>query len=131
MMKRLRSGACAALALGALAGPARAQVDISPQALDHYAYCVEQAKEFDFTRPGEFVHVGERGVTYRCREEVAVAYYNSLGRKLRRPKDEYVANETGAYVLRPITGIGYCWHKVENELRQAVSFWGCDVHIAY
>jgi hypothetical protein len=116
---------------GAMGGAACAQVSIAPQALNHYAWCLEQAQQYNTVRPGDFVAPMERGVMYRCRDEVAVAYYNDLGRRRRRSEDRFVSNETGAYVLRPINGIGYCWHKVEDELRLPVSYWGCDVFIAY
>lgn len=109
----------------ATSGAARAQVNISPQALNHYAFCIEQATQFHLVFPNE------RGVTYRCRDEVAVAYFNDLGRRRRQSTDRVADNVTGVYVLRPIWGIGYCWHKVEDELRLPVSFWGCDVFMAY
>lgn len=119
------------LAFDPPAGTARAQVNIAPQALEHYAYCIEQATQFNTVRPGDFVAPLQRGVMYRCRDEVAVSYFNDLGRRRRRSEDRFVSNETGAYVLRPITGIGYCWHKVEDAFRLPVSYWGCDVFIAY
>jgi hypothetical protein len=122
----LRFAALVLLALGlsAMSGSAHAQVNISPPALNHYSYCIEQATQFNFVFPNE------RGVTYRCRDEVAVAYFNDLGRRRQRA-DRIADNVTGVYVLRPIWGIGYCWHKIENELRLPVSFWGCDVFVAY
>ncbi|WP_298424102.1 hypothetical protein [Rhodoblastus sp.] len=107
------------------AGVARAEVDISPQALNHYAFCVEQAEQYGFVYPLQ------RGVVYRCREDVAVAYFNDLGRRRRRTVDRFERNATGAYELRSIRDVGTCWHKVENERRQPVSFWGCDVYVAY
>jgi hypothetical protein len=119
------------LAVGTIASAARAQVNIAPQALQHYAYCIEQSQQNNFVFPGDYVAPLERGVMYRCRDEVAVAYYNDLGRRRRRSEDRFVSNETGAYVLRPITGVGYCWHKVENELHLPVSYWGCDLFVAY
>jgi hypothetical protein len=128
---RCAAAAVLSLAFGADGAPARAQVSIAPQALNHYAYCIEQAQQYNFVRPGEFVAPLERGTMYRCRDEVAVAYYNDLGRRRRRSEDRFVSNETGAYVLRPINGVGYCWHKVEDALRLPVSYWGCDVFIAY
>lgn len=123
--------AMAFLALALSAIGARAQVSISPQALEHYAYCIEQANQFNMVYPGDFVHIGERGITYRCRDEVAVAYFNDIGRRKRRSEDKFVTNETGAYVLRQISGVGFCWHKVEDQFRAPVSFWGCDVYVSH
>jgi hypothetical protein len=121
----------AALFLDASGGMARAQVNISPQALAHRAYCIEQAEQNDLVFVGAYVIRGERGITYRCRDEVAVAYFNDLGRRRKRSEDRVESNETGVYVLRPIFGVGYCWHKTEDERRLPVSFWGCDVYVAY
>jgi hypothetical protein len=120
-----------AVILGAVGGAARAQVNISPQALAHRAYCIEQAEQNDLVFLGAYVLRGERGITYRCRDEVAVAYFNDLGRRRRRADDRVESNITGVYVLRPIYGVGYCWHKIEDENRLPVSFWGCDVFVAY
>lgn len=130
-MKFLFAALVLAAALSAMAGVARAQVNISPQALTHYAHCIEQAEQNDVIYFGAYVIRGERGITYRCRDEVAVAYYNDLGRRRRRSVDRTESHPTGVYVLRPIFGIGFCWHKVENEIRLPVSFWGCDVFVAY
>ncbi|MCI4677152.1 hypothetical protein K9U39_12885 [Rhodoblastus acidophilus] len=118
----LRLAAPILVALGC--GPARAQ-DISPQALTHYAYCIEQAQQYGF------VFQGQRGIAYRCRDEVAVAYFNDLGRQRRRAVDRIERNATGVYDLRAIRDVGFCWHKIENELRQPVSFWGCDIYVAF
>jgi hypothetical protein len=131
IMNRRAALSLCGLVLALPVGSAQGQVNIAPQALQHYAYCIEQANQFNMVNPGAFVHLGERGVTYRCRDEVAVAYFNDLGRRRRRSEDRFVSNETGAYVLRPITGVGVCWHKVEDALRLPVSFWGCDVYVAY
>jgi hypothetical protein len=121
----------AGVALCAMASAARAQVNISPQALAHRAYCIDQAEQNDLVFLGAYVIRGERGITYRCRDEVAVAYFNDLGRRRGRVEDRVEENPTGVYVLRPIFGVGFCWHKIEDELRRPVSFWGCDIYVAY
>jgi hypothetical protein len=128
-----RSAALVSVGLGivAISRPAQAQVNIAPQALEQYAYCIEQATQNNSVFPGAYIIPTERGITYRCRDEVAVAYFNDLGRRRRRATDSFAHNETGAYVLRPIWGIGFCWHKIEDALGFPVSFWGCDVFIAY
>lgn len=128
---RLVAIALAAVSFDGAGRAALAQVNIAPQALTHYANCIEQAEQFDLVHRGEFVRQEERGTIYRCRDEVAISYYNDLGRQRRRSEDQFVTNETGAYELRPIRGVGYCWHKVENELRVPISVWGCDVYVAY
>ena len=112
-------------------GAAMAQTDVSPQSLLNYAYCMEQATESNVAAPGDFIHADERGTVYRCRDEVAIAYYEALGRKRGRVSDRFVSNETGSYTLRPILNVGYCWHMTKDADGSAVSFWGCDLHVAF
>jgi hypothetical protein len=114
-------------ALGLLAaGASRAQtVDVSPQGLTRFAWCLEQARSDDAVYPGE------RGVGYRCVNTTAAGYFNELGRRGRDRRETVMHNENGAYVLRPISGLGNCWHQVEDQLGRPVSAWGCDVFIAY
>lgn len=112
---------------GATHSAAQAQVNIAPQALEHYANCIEQAQQLGFG----FVTETQRGVNYRCRNEVAVSYFQDLARRGRMAAETTEDNVTGVYVLRPIWGIGFCWHKIRDEARLPVSYWGCDVFVAY
>lgn len=108
------------------AGAACAQtVDVSPQALTRYAWCLEQARSWFAVYPGE------RGVAYRCVSATAAGYWNELGRRGRAPRETLIHAESGAFVLRPISGVGNCWHQVEDALGRPVSAWGCDIFVAY
>jgi hypothetical protein len=127
MTGEMRTAGLLAMIFGLLAaGGARARtVDVSPQGLTHYAYCLEQARQ------EEAVYPGDRGVGYRCTRETAAGYFNALGRRGRDPRETSVRDATGAYVLRPISGLGNCWHRIEDEFGGPVSSFGCDVFIAY
>ncbi len=57
----------------ATSGAARAQVDISPQALNHYAYCIEQATQF------------HSGVSQRTRRDLSLPR-RSRGRLFQRSR---------------------------------------------
>lgn len=114
-----------AMVFGLGAGARAQTVDVSPQALTRYAWCLEQARSDDFVWPLE------RGIAYRCINENAAGYYNELGRRGRHPRDRLLRSEFGAFVVRPITGLGNCWHQVEDGLGRPMSAWGCDIFVAY
>lgn len=112
------------LALLALSGaptPTRAGIDVEPDALKHYSFCVSQAKDRNF------VSILDRQILYRCHDDVAVSYFNYLGR--RHVPDRVVEEPEGVFVYRRIDSVGRCWHKVADELGQPISFYGCDVYI--
>jgi hypothetical protein len=113
------------LGLAGVCGARAGTIDVAPQALVRYAWCLEQARSEDRVWPGE------RGIAYRCLDATAAGYYNELGRRGRHPRDRLARTASGAFVLRPISGLGNCWHQVEDEIGRPVSAWGCDVFVAY
>jgi len=103
------------------ASPGRAGIDVGPDALTHYAYCVSQAKD------RLFVYVLGRHLLYRCHDDIAVSYYNFLGRSHAR---EVVVHEpTGVYVYRQISGVGRCWFWMADEFGNPVAAYGCDIYV--
>lgn len=94
---------------------------VEPQALEHYSFCVAEAKE------NSFVFVLSRQILYRCHGDVAISYFNYLGRihvPARRVEDE-----TGVYLFRTISGVGRCWNKVLDEARFPISAFGCEIYV--
>ena len=123
----MKAAGVLAMVIGLMAGDgARAQTtNVAPQMLTRYAWCLEQARHVDAVYPGQ------RGVGYRCLGDTAASYFNELERRGRKQREILVHNEIGAFLLRPITGVGNCWRQVEDELGRPVSAFGCDVFIAY
>lgn len=99
---------------------ARAQISVRPDALMHYSYCVSAAKD----RNGVFLL--DRGTLYRCGDEIAVSYFNYLGRK-KAPEKQVVEAE-GVFIYRMIDGVGKCWNKIEDPYGNPTSVYGCDVY---
>lgn len=114
------------LALLASHAPARAQLSMAPRHLDHYANCVNQAKDRNL------VFVLERGTKYRCEDDIAVSYFNYLGHNhigVPRAREFTQREVTGVFVYRVIAGIGRCWNMVADAYGQPVSFYGCDIYV--
>lgn len=104
-------------------GPAQARpvISVEPQALEHYAYCVSQAKDRNS------IFELDRYTMYRCFGDVATSYFNYLGRK---HVGEYIVTEAaGVFVYRPISGVGKCWNKIVDAWGGPVSEFGCDIYI--
>jgi hypothetical protein len=101
--------------------PGQAGIDVEPDGLKHYSFCISEAKDRNN------VAVLDRKLLYRCHEDVAVSYFNYLGR--RHVPDRVVDEPGGLFVYREISGVGRCWHKVADELGQPVSFYGCEIYI--
>lgn len=107
-------------ALAAAAPSASAQISVRPDALTHYSYCVSAAKD----RNGVFLL--DRGTMYRCGDEIAVSYFNYLGRK--KAPEKRVVEAEGVFVYRMIDGVGKCWNKIEDAYGNPTSIYGCDVY---
>jgi hypothetical protein len=112
------------LALGASllsTAPAQAQISIKPEAMTHYSYCVSAAKD----RNGVFLL--DRGTMYRCGDDVAVSYFNYLGRQ--KAPEKRVVEAEGVFIYRMIVGVGKCWNKIEDAYGNPTSAYGCDIYI--
>ena len=103
------------------ASPGQALIDVEPDGLKHYSYCISQAKDRNF------VFVLDRHLLYRCHDDIAVSYFNYLGR--RRVPDDVVHEPDGVFVYRRISGVGRCWNKISDEFGLPISAYGCDVYI--
>jgi len=113
-----------AAALGVLLLPcasARAQISIKPEALTHYSFCVSSAKD------RSSVFLLDRGTLYRCGDDIAVSYFNYLGRQ-KAPEKRVVETE-GVFIYRMIAGVGKCWNKIEDPYGNPTSIYGCDIFI--
>lgn len=123
-LKNARPSAIALLLAGALllsGSPVRAEINVRPEALKHYSYCISHAKD------RATVFLLDRGTLYRCGDEIAVSYFNYLGR-LRVP-DQRAVEAEGVFIYRMISGIGKCWNKIEDAEGNPVSIYGCDVYV--
>jgi len=121
LMKGFASGFLlggAALLAGA---GAQAQISVKPDALTHYSYCISHAKDRNS------VFMLDRGTMYRCGDDIAVAYFNYLGRQ-RAPEQRAVEAE-GVFIYRMIAGVGKCWNKIEDAEGNPTSIYGCDVYV--
>lgn len=98
-----------------------AQINVSPDALTHYSYCISHAKD----RASVFLL--DRGTLYRCGDDIAVSYFNYLGRK--RAPEQRVVEAEGVFIYRMIAGVGKCWNKIEDAGGNPVSVYGCDVYV--
>ena len=105
------------------ASTARAEIQVNPQALTHYSHCVSEAKD----RGG--VYLLDQGVLYRCGSDTAVSYFNYLARM--KVRDQVVSDVAGVFVYRPISGVGKCWHMIQDSWGFAVSIYGCDIYVQY
>lgn len=110
-----------ALALGSAPSLCFAQINIRPDSLRHYSYCVSQAKD-----AGK-VFLLDRGTMYRCGDEIAASYFNYLGR-IKAP-ERRASEPEGVFIYRSIAGVGKCWNKIEDPSGAPVSIYGCDVYI--
>lgn len=106
--------------LAAASGHA-SNTSVAPQALEHYAYCISEAKDrnnvFDL----------DRHIMYRCHGEVAISYFNYLGRM--RVRDQIATEFVGTFIYRDIEGVGRCWNKIAYPSGAPVSIYGCDVYV--
>lgn len=106
----------------ALCGSApRAQINIRPDSLTHYSHCVSDAKD-----RGKIFEL-DRGTVYRCGDDIAVSYFNYLGR-IRAP-ERRASEPEGVFIYRFISGVGKCWNKIEDSAGAPVSIYGCDIYI--
>ncbi|TDX62805.1 hypothetical protein EDE12_109141 [Methylosinus sp. sav-2] len=110
-----------ALTLGAPCFAAPSGVSVEPEALAHYSYCVNEAKD------RSFVYVLSRQILYRCHGDVAISYFNYLGH--RHVQERRLEDETGVYLFRMISGVGRCWTKILDEARLPVSAFGCEIYV--
>jgi hypothetical protein len=123
MASKVASVSCLLLG-GALlfaGSPARAEINIKPESLMHYSYCVSNAKD----RSNVFLL--DRGTVYRCGEDIAVSYFNYLGRQ-KVPEKRAVEAE-GVFIYRIISGVGKCWNKIQDAYGNPMSVYGCDIYI--
>lgn len=111
-----------ALTAASSAGPAaNADASMDPHALQHYSWCVGDATD------NNAVVAMDRYVIYRCHGDVAISYFNYLGR--RRVRDQRVEEYNGVFLYRRIAGgVGRCWNKIADEAMRPVSEYGCDIH---
>jgi hypothetical protein len=100
---------------------ALADINVRPDALKHYSYCISHAKD------RATVFLLDRGTLYRCGDEIAVSYYNYLGRQ--RVPEKRVVEAEGVFIYRMISGVGKCWNKIEDAEGNPVSIYGCDVYV--
>jgi len=121
-MRKIQSviSICAIL-FGAPGLAAPSGVSVEPEALAHYSYCVNEAKD------RSFVFVLSRQILYRCHGDVAISYFNYLGHL--HVRDRRVEDETGVYLFRTISGVGRCWNKIFDEARLPVSAFGCEIFV--
>jgi hypothetical protein len=105
------------------ASAARAEIQVNPEALTHYSHCVSEAKD----RNG--VYLLDRSVLYRCGSDTSVSYFNYLTRM--RVPDYIVSDVAGVFVYRNISGVGKCWHMIQDSWGSPVSFYGCDIYVEY
>jgi len=98
-----------------------AQISIRPDALKFYSHCIGNAKD----RNGVFFL--DRGTMYRCRDDIAVSYFNYLGRV--RVQDKRVIEPNGVFIYRYIAGVGKCWNMIEDQTGASVSIYGCDIYV--
>ncbi|WP_036284661.1 hypothetical protein [Methylocystis sp. ATCC 49242] len=115
---------CGALILGAsvMGAPvARAQINVRPEALTNYSYCISHAKD----RGGVFLL--DRGTLYRCGDDIAVSYFNYLGRQ--RVPEKRVTEAEGVFIYRLINGVGKCWNMIQDPAGNPVSIYGCDIYV--
>lgn len=103
------------------ASPSRAQINIKPDSLTHYSYCVSAAKDRNA------VFLLDRGTMYRCGDDIAVSYFNYLGRQ--KAPERRVTEAEGVFIYRMIGGVGKCWNKIEDAYGNPTSTYGCDIYI--
>jgi hypothetical protein len=109
------------LALLTMGSRASAQINVKPDGLMHYSFCISHAKD------RSSVFLLDRGTLYRCGDDIAVAYFNYLGRQ-RVPETRAVEAE-GVFIYRMIAGVGKCWNKIEDAQGNPTSIYGCDVYV--
>jgi hypothetical protein len=103
------------------APPSRGGIDVEPDGLKHYAYCVSQAKDRNE------IYDLDRQILYRCHGEAAISYFNYLGR--RRVPDRVAMEITGVFIYRAISGVGKCWNKISDAAGFPESSYGCDIYV--
>lgn len=98
-----------------------AQINVRPDSLKHYSHCIGNAKDRNS------VFFLDRGTMYRCHDDVALSYFNYLGRN--RVPDKRVIEPDGIYIYRYISGVGKCWNMIEDQTGLSTSVYGCDVYV--
>ncbi|MBM3553623.1 MAG: hypothetical protein FJX45_18215 [Alphaproteobacteria bacterium] len=83
------------IAIALISSPAAAQISMKPEALTHYSFCISHAKD----RSNVFLL--DRGTMYRCGDDIAVAYFNYLGRQ--RVPEKRVTETEGVFIFRMST----------------------------
>lgn len=111
------------LAFGASPALARARPtpSMAPQNLEHYSFCVSQAKDRNF------VFLFDRGTMFRCHGDVAASYWNYLGRQ--NAPESRVNLIGGVYLYRIVSGVGRCWNQILDVYGAPVSYFGCDLYV--
>jgi hypothetical protein len=103
--------------LGSPAPSQESAASVTSGALTYYSDCVNEAKDhFNVD------HL-DRHLLYRCYGEVAVGYFNYLGR--RHTPDLMERQASGVFIFRAIRGKGRCWNKIADEAGQPMSDYGC------
>ncbi len=92
---------------------------ITSGALTYYADCVNAA-----INRADVQHL-DRHVLYRCHGDVALAYFNYLGRQ--RTPDQTEEQPSGVFIFRNIRGLGRCWNLVADEAGRPISDYGCAI----
>lgn len=101
--------------------PAGADASMDPHALQHYSFCVGEARD------NRAIIEMDRYVVYRCHGEIAISYFNYLGR--RGVVDQRVEEYNGVFLYRRIAGgVGRCWNKIADEGFRPVSVYGCEIN---
>lgn len=119
MLALLSLGGSPAAAGGPPSARADAGADISFGSLTYYADCVNTAHDrFSIFRL-------DRYLLYRCDGDVAIAYFNYLGR--RDVPDRFAQQPEGTFIFRTIRGKGRCWNMVADEFGRPVSIYGCEI----
>ncbi|MBY6242695.1 hypothetical protein [Methylosinus sp. Sm6] len=121
----MRGGALFGLGLLVMAAsgsdrPASADVSMDPHALQHYSFCVGAARD------DHAIVEMDRYRVYRCHGDIAISYFNYLGR--RGVADQRVEEYNGVFLYRRIAGgVGRCWNRIADEAFRPVSEYGCDI----
>lgn len=101
--------------------PGQSQPEVTSEALAYYADCVNEARLYL-----RVWHL-ERHILYRCAGDVAISYFNYLGRK--RAREEVCADRDGSCVYRFIRGVGRCWRRATHVAEATdIVYYACDVY---
>jgi hypothetical protein len=102
-----------------VAGPARPQAKMQPEASGYYNACVREASS-----SSNQIKTADH-VIYTCWGSVAQSYFDYL---VSADAKETVNKErTGTYIFREIPEAGRCWHKI--QVADEVSVYGCAINV--